>query len=98
MAAQVAIPAILGAIAILASASGQAKQQEFLEKQAKKQEKDARRSAIQRAMGGGFGPRPRITEPPNLTGTSIMSGLANLGAQTTARPEFWEMFQKKPTI
>lgn len=94
MAAQIAIPAILGAIAILASASGQAKQQKFLEKEAKKREKEARRAAIQRAMGAGFGPRPRITEPPNLTGTSIVSGLANVGAQTTARPEFWEMFNK----
>lgn len=74
--AAILIPALAGAAANMYSGARQSK---FDERQADAAKKDARRAAIERAMGGTSLSRgPTIVSPPNLTLPSIFGGLANV--------------------
>ena len=97
------IGAGLALMSLLANIRAQKKQQTFLEDQTSEQRKQARRAAIQRAMGGSFySRRPKISDPPDTSNQAIISGLANIGSQTLPRlmqqqPKYTSPYGPTPT-
>lgn len=82
---QIAVPAALSLIGMIAGIGGAGKQRKQQERALAEQKKAQRRGAIERAMGGTFFSRPaQQIQPADLTTNAIIQGLANIGA--TAAP------------